>query len=242
MPGYNPGAQGGYGSVPAPAGWSPDQPAAGGPHTAALTLSMDSMALLGLRELAGSLIPNSPLTTTGDLARFITKLHDTIEVFCRSFIPLREGYAQFISSMDLQRAAMQRSMHRSRGYISVEMARTPEAVAAALLDWRDRSMDAPKAVEGIFADLMIHQVALLDGMMEGVRALLDQLSPENIENSLGPQGPFGLNLSLSRYKSLWDNYCQRYEELAEEKQAFAHIFGPQFTEAYREYRKRRQEG
>jgi type VI secretion system protein ImpI len=231
----------GFHSARAPAGWSPESPQPGLASTGLLNLSLDAMALQGLRELAGSLVPGKELNTTGDLARFITKLHDAIEVFCRCFIPLREGYAQFVSSLDLQKAAMQRSMMRSQAHLAVEGAREPAAVAAALLDWRDRSMDAPKAVEGIFADLMIHQVALLDGVMQGVRALLEQLSPENIEQQAGPQGPFTFDRSKARYKALWETYCSRFEELAEEKQAFAHIFGPQFTEAYREYRKQRQE-
>ena len=228
-------------SAGAPAGWSPQAPAQSLASTGLLQMTLDAMALQGLRELAGSLVPGQALNTTGDLARFITKLHDSIEVFCRCLIPLREGYSQFVSSLDLQKAAMQRSMMRSISYLAVENAREPAAVATALLDWRDKSMDAPKAIEGIFADLMIHQVALLDGVMQGVRALLEQLAPENIEQQTGPQGPFGLDRGKARYKALWETYCQRFEELAEEKQAFAHIFGPQFTDAYREYRKQRQE-
>ena len=201
------------------------------------TLPLDSLALQGLRELAGSLVPGKSLNTAGDLARFITKLHDAIAVFCRCFIPLREGHAQFISSLDLQRAAMQRSMRRSRAYMAVEMARDPETVATALLDWSEASLDPPKAVEGIFADLMIHQVALLDGMMQGVQAMLEELSPERIEEGL--QGRFGLG---GRHRALWQAYSERFAELAEEKQAFSRIFGAEFTEAYREYRRRRSDG
>jgi type VI secretion system protein ImpI len=204
-------------------------------------MSQEVLAFQGLRELAGSLLPGQPLETTGDIARLITKLHDAIEVFCRSFIPLRDGYAQFVSSMDLQRAALQRSVNRSRSYLAVEMARDPGAVAAALLDWRDPSLDAPKAIEGIFADLMLHQVALLDGVMQGVRALLDELSPENIEQMVEerePRSPLGLHLG-GRHKALWEAFCERHEQLSEEKQAFGHIFGPEFTEAYRQYRRRR---
>jgi type VI secretion system protein ImpI len=208
--------------------------------TGLLNLSLDQMALQGLRELAESLAPGKALTTTGDLARFITKLHDTVEVFCRCFIPLREGYAQFVSSLDLQKAAMQRSVMRSPSYLAAEAAREPAALAAALLDWRDRSMDAPKAIEEIFADLMIHQVALLDGVMQGVRSLLEQLSPENIEGQANHQVPFALDRTKARYKATWDTYRALYDQLAEEKQAFAHIFGTQFTEAYREYRRQRE--
>lgn len=212
-------------------------------RTGLLNLSLDQMALQGLRELAESLTPGKALATTGDLARFITKLHDTVEVFCRCFIPLREGYAQFVSSLDLQRAAMQRSVMRSPSYLAADAAREPAALAAALLDWRDRSMDAPKAIEEIFADLMIHQVALLDGVMQGVRGLLEQLSPDNVERQVDADAHarFALDRSKARYKAIWETYIALYDQLAEEKQAFAHIFGSQFTEAYREYRRQRDE-
>jgi len=210
-------------------------------HTGHFGMSTEILALQGLRELASSLVPGRPLETTGDVARLITKLHDAIEVFCRSFIPLREGYSQFVSSMDLQRAAMQRSMNRSRSYMAVELAKDPGTVAAALIDWRDPSLDATKAVEGIFADLMLHQVALLDGVMQGVRALLDEFSPENIQRMVEdrePRSPLGIHLG-GRHKALWEAFCERHEQLSEEKQAFGHIFGPEFTEAYRQYRRRR---
>ena len=198
-------------------------------------LTAESMALQGLRELAGSLVPGAPLDSTGDIARFITKLHDALDAFCRSFIPLREGHSQFMSSLDLQRSA-RRSMNRSQAYLAVEGARTPEALAVALLNPKDRSFDAPQAVEGILADLMLHQLALLEGVMRGVRALLEELSPENVENQVGG------GLSLVRHKALWSKYLEIYENVSEEQQAFAVIFGAEFAEAYRQYRRPGGEG
>jgi predicted component of type VI protein secretion system len=128
-------------------------------------------------------------------------------------------------------------MYRSKGYQKVEAARTPEEVASALLDFRDSSVDASAAIEGIFADLMVHQVALLEGVMRGVRALLDELSPEHIEAAVG-SGSGGFSLKLGRYRTLWDEFCSRYDELSEEKQALHRIFGPEFAEAYREYQRK----
>ena len=200
------------------------------------SLAMETLALQGLHELAASLVPDRTLQTSGDLARFITKLHDAIEVFCRCFIPLREGYSQFVSSLDLQRAANMRSSNRSRAYQAVEAARDPEQLVKGLLDWTDKSLDGHQAVENIYADLMIHQVALLDGVMQGVRALLDEISPLALEEAM-PHGKFGIS---NRYKELWQAYCDRYEDLAQEQQAFARIFGHEFTQAYREYRTRKQ--
>lgn len=192
-------------------------------------LTAEQMALQGLRELAASLVPGAQLESTGDIARFITKLHDSIDAFIRSFIPLREGHAQFMSSFDLQRA-MRRSLQRSQSYLAVENARSPEALAAALLDPKDRAFDASLAVEGILADLMLHQLALLEGVMRGVRALLEELSPQNVEQQTGG------GLSLSRHRALWTKYLEIFDNISEERQAFSVIFGQEFTAAYRQYR------
>lgn len=202
--------------------------------TQSFDVDLDFLALQGIRELAASLVPGRPIETTGDCARFITKLHDTVDVFCRSFVPLRQGYAQFVSSLDL---AAQRSVNRSRAALALEAASTPEDVAMALLDPDDLSFDAPQAVEGIFADLMLHQVALLDGVMQGVRALLDELSPENIEAALGQRGTAGL--FESKYRARWTEFCQRFERFNDERQAFSVIFGQDFAEVYRQYRRRK---
>jgi type VI secretion system protein ImpI len=187
------------------------------------------MALQGLKELAGSLVPGVPLDSTGDIARFITKLHDALDAFCRSFIPLREGHAQFMSSFDLQRS-LRRSVHRSQAYLAVEGARGPEELAAALLNPKDKTFDAPQAVEGILADLMLHQLALLEGVMRGVRSLLEELSRENVEHQTGG------GISLTRHKALWSKYLEIYENVSEERQAFSLIFGAEFAAAYRQFR------
>ncbi len=243
---YGPPPMGAY----APAHYPPPPPGYPPPHELAPRVGLDTqhlgmglevLALTGLRELATSLVPGASLQTTGDVARLITKLHDALEVFCRCFLPLREGYAQFVSSMDLKNAASQRSLNRSSGYRQVEAARTPADVATALLDFRDPSLDASAAVENIFADLMIHQVALLDGVMRGVKALLDELSPENIAQSSGDRRGLGLAFG-GRHKALWDAYCARFAEISQESETFSRILGPEFAEAYREYTRRRTSG
>ena len=203
------------------------------PATQAFRIDLETLALQGLRELALSLVPGRQLDTTGDVARFITKLHDSLDVFCRSFIPLRQGHEQFISSLDLQHSARQRVINRSPSAMALEEAQTPEAVAIALLDPHERTFDAPEAVEGILADLMLHQVALLDGVMEGVRSLLDELSPENIEAAAEQGGTAGLFGSKHRVR--WLEFCQRFERLSEGQQAFSYVFGQNFAEVYRQY-------
>lgn len=228
----------------APGQPTPSQAGISRPQSAASTqtfqLDPQTLALMGLRELAGSLIPQRTLETSGDIARFITKLHDAMEVFCRTFVPLRQGYSEFVSSLDLQRAASGRSPYASPSATALTQAKTPEAIALALLDPQDRSFDGPSAVEGIFADLMIHQVALLDGVMEGVRSLLDELSPQSIERATGGGGAAGL--LGTKYKARWEEFCQRFEKLSEGQQAFSFVFGQDFAEVYRQYWHRKAGG
>ena len=229
-----PVGHGPFQSSPAQAGSAGPQPAA---STQAFQLDVQTLALMGLRELAGSLIPQRSLETSGDIARFITKLHDAMDVFCRTFIPLRKGYTEFVASLDLQRAAHGPSPYAAPSAVALTQASTPEAVAMALLDPQDRSFDAPIAVEGILADLMIHQVALLDGVMEGVRSLLDELSPQSIEQAAGSGGAAGL--LGAKYKSRWEEFCRRFEKLSEGQQAFSYVFGQDFAEVYRQYWQRK---
>jgi type VI secretion system protein ImpI len=239
---------GGPAPYPSPGG-PPPYPSPGGPapypspgrpagaravsrSTQQFAMTVDALALTGLRELASSIVPGVPLQTTGDVARLITKLHDTVEMFCRCFVPLRTGYEQFVSSMHLRRAAGQRSVDRSPSALRLEVARDPATVAAALLDWRNQDYDAPKVVESILADLVMHHVALVESVMRGVQALLDELSPENIERALAESGSPAV---LGRHRALWQAYKDRHHELATESRTFALVFGDEFAAAYREY-------
>lgn len=193
----------------------------------------DAMALQAIKELAASYVPNKPLEGENDLVLFLAKLQGVVDVFFKAFIPLRDGYKQFQSKMELRRQPTQRSLNPTAA-VMVETATDSRQLAASVLDWRDQQNEGPRAIEGTFADLMIHQVALLDGIMRGVKSMLDELSPKSIEalaekKKVGGFGPF-------RFEKLWEVYRERHSDLAdEEKEAFGLIFGPQFVQAYNQF-------
>jgi predicted component of type VI protein secretion system len=194
-------------------------------------MSTDVLALLGLRELAASLVPGVPLETTGDVARLLTKLHDVIEVFCRGFIALREAHAQFVSSTDVARA-QSRGLNKSPSAIRVDAARDAASLAEILLDWRNQDFDAPQAVERTLVDVIMHHSAMMEGVMRGVEALLAQLAPEEIERSVRDDAMAAV---FGRTRSLWQAYGSRYNEVASEARRFDVVFGPEFADSYREY-------
>ncbi|MBX3231376.1 MAG: FHA domain-containing protein [Labilithrix sp.] len=195
---------------------------------------LEQIALQGVREIASTLLPHAkPLDDPEDLARFLTKLRDTVEVFLRAFVPLRDGYRQFASQMQIQRGPAQSERR-------VETAKDERELAEHLLDWTQKGREAHKAIEGTFADLMIHQLALLHAIMRGVKSLLDELSPKATDaalEELKKQGKTNFMWGPWRFKELWRVYGGKHGDMDDgDKRMFAALFGADFAESYKQYR------
>jgi predicted component of type VI protein secretion system len=197
-------------------------------------LSTENLALAGLRELVASLSPGRSLDSQGDVARLITRLHDTVEATSRGYVALRKGYHRFVARLGLDQSRL-----LSAGRIALETSDDPSAIAAALLDFRDQGETTPKDLETGLEEIAVHQVAMLEGVLQGVDALLDELSPEAIERAApGPRR--GLQLTRNSHREWWETYSRRHAELSEEGQALSKLFGPEFASAYQTYRRRRR--
>ncbi len=196
---------------------------------------LEQIALQGVREIARALLPNAgALDEPEDLIRFLSKMRDTIEVFLRCFLPLRDGYRQFASQMHIQQGGAEDSRAR------IDAAQNERELAQQLLDWNAKGPEAHKAVEGTFADLMIHQLALLHAIMRGVKSLLDELSPKALDASfeeLAKQGKTNFSWGPWRFKELWRVYSAKHGDIDDgDKRMFAALFGPDFAESYKQYR------
>jgi type VI secretion system protein ImpI len=196
---------------------------------------LEAMALQGVRELAQFYLPGSPrIETPEDVARFLSRVRDTLDVFLRCFVPLRDGYRQFTSSMDIRKSSAPRAV------LGIESAQDERELAQYLLDPADEEGVSQRAVEGTFADLMIHQLALLNAIMRGVKSLLQELSPASVEAALGAlskEGKAGFTWGPWRFKALWAVYGAKYGDVDDgDKRTFAALFGRDFAEAYSEYR------
>jgi type VI secretion system protein ImpI len=192
----------------------------------------EGVALQGLKELASWYLPGGrPLEGVPDIVAFLQKLQDTLDVFLKCFVPLRDGYKQFEKDMDIKKTSRPGMMAPTGN--SVETARDPKELAAKLLDWKDPSNEHTRTVESTFADLMIHQVAMLNGVMKGVKTLLANLAPATIEREADDPRQKKSGLLGNRFKVLWELYSARHSDYAdEEKEAFGVIFGKEFVGAY----------
>jgi type VI secretion system protein ImpI len=201
------------------------------------TMRDDAVALAALRDLAATYAPQrGPLERVVDIVGFAQKVQDLLGVFFKCFLALRDGHKQFKTQLDIRKPFQQNEQLSAAR--AVETAREPRELAARLLDWSDPTNEGSRAIESTFAEVMVHQVAMLSGVMRGVRSLLAKLAPPSIEAELeNPRrrAAAGSTFGPFRYKTLWDLYTEIYGDFAEdEKQAFALIFGSEFAHAYSE--------
>lgn len=211
------------------------------PDAAARERKLEQIALRGVREIAQVLVPNlGSVDDPEDLVRFLSKVRDTLEVFLRCFVPLREGYRQFATEMDIRRDEHVPAEPPRFGVRSVENARNEQELAECLLDFKNPAGEAQRDIEGSFADLMIHQLALLNAIMRGVKSLLHELSPQAVEGTteeLSKQGKTGFSWGPWRFKELWRVYGSKHGDIDDgDKRTFAALFGPDFAAAYKQFR------
>jgi type VI secretion system protein ImpI len=180
-------------------------------------------ALAALNELATTLAPGAkPFDDVQSVLGFAKRLRDTTDVFLKCFVSLRDGYMEFESEV----LARERSAQQA-----VSIAKDAKELGSVLLI-DTKGQDTARQLHDIFVDVMSHQVALLNGIMEGVKQLLVKLSPKTIEQELDKSGKKG-GLFSNRYEALWKLYEVRHGDYAgEDKETFLIIFGPQFSRAY----------
>ena len=112
------------------------------------------------------------------------------------------------------------------------MAKDHRALGHVLLSPDANSEENCQGLQAVFVEVMTHQVALLNGVMEGVKQLLSTLSPNEVEKKYEQTGKKG-GLFSNKYEGLWETYQTVHGDYqGEDKETFLIIFGPQFSRAY----------
>src|SRR5690606_1551111 len=170
--------------------------------------------------VARSLCPDEdPPTNAIEVQRFLAGVEDVLRACAKAFVELQKGQEEFGNQMGVRTI---------KEYTALHAAGTPEKVLKYLLDWRNGGPHRTQELVGVYADTMIHQVALLNGIMAGIRSLLARLSPEEIERRVTAGWP-------TRASAVWKQYTERYRDLtAEDKSIVAVVFGREFARAYAE--------
>jgi type VI secretion system protein len=176
------------------------------------------MKVLG--DFSTALLPSLKLTSLGDVEKLLVRAATVLETSARAFVELRKGHAEFGAEMAVRTAGEMTPLHR---------AKEGREVLAYLLDINADVTARIQEMTSAYADVMVHQVALLNGMMEGVRSLLKRLGPAELERELRERG----GLWPFKKSALWRLFVQRHREYTEEeRQLSAAVFGNEFAKAY----------
>jgi type VI secretion system protein len=199
-----------------PARGAPPPLAAPPPPAAPVRHDLGAAALQILTAFGESYVGEAPLATPRDLELVLERVADVLETFGRSFVELHRGYEEFGSEMGVRAVQGEGVIHR---------ARDARQLLAYLLDLQGEGRE--RELQRAFADFMLHQVALLRGVVEGGRALLGRLSPDEV-SATAPKGMWPL-----RAAALWKAFEERFHELADEESALTEaLFGREFSRAY----------
>lgn len=196
--------------------------------------SLGAAALQLITQFAQYVAPeHRPPQSPSDIEAILVRTAAVLDAFTQAYVGLRKGQDQFGSQMAV-------SQYRDPSDMSpLNTARDAKEVLAYLMDWGSGGQSRTQELTSAYADIMIHQVALLNGLMEGVRSLLQRLGPAEIEREVDNTpiklGPLKLPRALWPFRAgaRWARYVQRHREFTEEdREITAAVFGAEFAKAY----------
>jgi predicted component of type VI protein secretion system len=143
-----------------------------------------------------------------------------LAAFCEAFVGLRKGFEQFGAEVGVRTVNGSTPLHR---------ARSSDEVLAYLLSPSVDPNVAARELIAIFADFGIHHIAMMEGVTEGVRAMLQSIDPRAFE--LGARG--SLFAGAKKGKSQWTAYLEQFDQLVtDDEQLHGAIFCDEFARAY----------
>ncbi|HEX3695231.1 MAG TPA: FHA domain-containing protein [Polyangia bacterium] len=215
--GYTPPGPGAPGSVaPHGDGWTPGAPAPSGSIDVDLGLTPPP----GANPLAAALRGASAASAPSGDAALLIRQGKLLEAFGEAFIGLRKGYEQFGAEVGVRTINGATPLHRAR-------------TRAELMDYLLAPGVDPEAAArdliAIFADFGIHHIAMMEGVTESVRTLLQGLDPR--ANDLDDAAP--RLFSGAKVRNQWKAYLERFEQIAaDDNELHGAVFGEEFARAY----------
>jgi hypothetical protein len=162
------------------------------------------------------------LATPAQVEQFMGRLAQVLEAFGNAYLALRKGKEQFEQEMGVASGDAKGVLQRTRNV---------GEVLRYLLELGKGSADRVEQLTRSFADVMIHQVALLNGIREGARGLVANLLREMPRR--GVSARFDLLDWLLPYRARWRRLEERQRLLLDEDSALTSVlFGNEFARSY----------
>jgi predicted component of type VI protein secretion system len=143
-----------------------------------------------------------------------------IGAFADAFMGLKKGYEQFGAEVGVRPLRGNTRLHR---------ARTSQEVMQYVLDPATDPDVCARDLNAVFADMGIHDLALMEGISQSVRSLLAKLDP----NSFDLKSAASSLWSGGKAKAKWSGYVDSFNNLLGDDSALhAEMFGEEFAAGY----------
>lgn len=160
-----------------------------------------------------------PAAVMSASAEVIARQAKLLDAFCEAFVSLRKGYEQFGSEVGVRVVSGATPIHR---------ARSGRELLEHLMEPASNPESRARDLAAVFADLGIHNIALMDAITEGVRSVVQSLDPRT--NSIDSGGRL---FKGGKGNKDWQHYVERFEQLVtDDNDLHAAIFGDEFARAY----------
>jgi hypothetical protein len=164
----------------------------------------------------------------GDPQQAMERVGALLETFARAYVDLRGGQQQVSTQLAVEPGGEASPLH--------EMTDARELLTY-LLEGGPESPQRMDELSRAFADIVLHQLGMLNGAIEGARAVVHQLSPHAVgavsPGSMVRTSPgFGDYLWPFRAAAHYYRYAARHMELSGEAKMTKILFGSAFSKAY----------
>lgn len=183
-----------------------------------------------LLMIAGYYFDNAEegLKTQDAVKRLSERIASVLKVMMGSLTDAIRGRRQFEEEFDVEATRI-----FSWKPNPIKLAENQKEMGKYLLNWNKAGDDIEKAaanLEGVFADIAIHQLGLIAGFKECLRGILGQLDPSSLEEEGRANA---VNLGPFVTIAAWNIFKEKHRKLLQEEvRTFETILGPHFAKGY----------
>lgn len=171
-----------------------------------------------LETLIGGELSGGPGEEISD-ARVLARVASILQTFAQSLYELMRAKEHVVRELGL--GVGERGPESGR------------ALLAHAFDFRVDGEERVSSLARIFADLAMHQMAMVSATREGIRSLVDETSPSAIEERVrAKQAKSWRDLLPIGAAHLWSAYRSFHQDISEGERFVRHVFGVQFGRAY----------
>lgn len=174
------------------------------------------------------------------ITQFARRIDRVLQITFANLVEALRGRRQFARELEVEAT---RILNWAPNQI--KQAENEQQVGAYLLDpSNSRGTEAVMAdLERVFHDLALHQIGMIKGFQESLRAVLREFDPDAIEAGITRPmriGPFRLPafFRVLKNKAVWTHFKSKHQRFTEDEvRIFEQILAPHFAKGYMDVQK-----